>query len=321
MSMDEHITDIGGVKVNTYTRAQFLDVLTQKLQVRNKIFITTLYSEFLYAAMKDKKIRDMLNTATFALPDGIAVPWAQTFLSVPLTKKSHFSKAIQGLWQLVYSGASILLNPTFIRKTIPENIVGADLIWDLSALAGHYHFSIYLLGGFNNTANIVADKLKKRFANITIVGASNKNPDDPSIVADINESKADFLFVAFGPIRQEQWIANHLPYLNIKLAIGLGGTFDYVAGTRKPPPSFIRDIGLEWLYRLLAQPHRAKRIWNGTWNLCKALLHYKVYSSYPYRKNVACVVINSKNQILICERIPRVAPGFPESVLEDARNH
>ncbi|HVY67857.1 MAG TPA: WecB/TagA/CpsF family glycosyltransferase, partial [Patescibacteria group bacterium] len=177
------------------------------------------------------------------------------------------------------------------------------------------NYSVYLLGGFGDTPKIVADALISKYPNITISGYSNKNPSDESIISDIKKAAPDFLFVAFGPIRQEQWIAAHLAGLpSAKLAIGLGGTFDYIAGKRKTPPPRMRAAGLEWLYRLATQPRRAGRIWNATIGLVTALVRYKVFSSLPYRQNAACAIINPAREILIIRR----NPDFPN--LKDTGN-
>ncbi len=112
------------------------------------------------------------------------------------------------------------------------------------------------------------------------------------------------LLVAYGPLRQEEWILNHMDELPAKFYIGLGGTFDYIAGKRKSPPAYIRRAGLEWFYRLATQPKRYKRILQATFGLMAELVKYKVQASLPYRKNVVNVVINQSQKILICRRRP-----------------
>ena len=199
---------------------------------------------------------------------------------------------------------------------MPEKISGSDLVWDLAKLAADNNFSIFLLGGFEDTAKLAARKLdelvmKKHGRAFSLQDSnpnifwSGKNPSDASVIDDINRATPDILLVAYGPIKQEVWIAKNLPKLNIKLAVGLGGTFDYLAGKRLQPPKTIRKIGLEWLWRLITQPYRAGRIWRATYGLSIFLLRYKVFTSFPMRKNVAIVILNNENQILICQRNPQ----------------
>ncbi|MFI5205419.1 MAG: WecB/TagA/CpsF family glycosyltransferase, partial [Candidatus Paceibacterales bacterium] len=133
---------------------------------------------------------------------------------------------------------------------------------------------------------------------------SNKNSDDASVVDNINKAAPDILMVAYGPIKQERWIYNNLPKLNIKLAIGVGGTFDYIAGKKSSPPNFIRYSGLEWLWRLITQPYRLGRIINATFGLASETMLYKICQHLPYRKNVAAVIIKNGNQIFIAKRNP-----------------
>lgn len=293
---------IAGLGVDSLTKEQLLQETTQRLTAHTKTFIVTAYSEFLFKSMVDKGVRSILNTADFVVPDGVGILWAHRFLSIPFHAQSFYGKIVEGFWQIVYSGLGIVVRPSSIREIFTEKIVGADLFWDLAALAEQQHVSVYLLGGFGNTPHIVAKKLTSRFPNLSIAGVSNKNVTDKSIVDDIIAAKPGMLFVALGPITQEQWIATHIDQLPIKLAIGLGGTFDYVAGTVAHPPRFIRNIGLEWAYRLFTQPKRIKRIWNATFGLCRALLRYKIFTSLPYRPNVVVVVQNAQGEILVCKR-------------------
>ena len=120
------------------------------------------------------------------------------------------------------------------------------------------------------------------------------------------------ILVAFGPITQERWIVQHLPNLPASFAIGLGGTFDYIVGIRSAPPAFIRAIGLEWLYRLFTQPHRIKRIYQAVWGLILSLVRYKVFDTYPYRRNGVAIVVNKENKILLCKRAFAIFDKFTE---------
>jgi len=104
---------------------------------------------------------------------------------------------------------------------------------------------------------------------LKIVGAESggeiTNPKDTDIdlINRIKELKPKILFVAFGHVKQEKWIFYHLDQLpSVKLAIGVGGAFDYISGNVRRAPEFMRRIGLEWLFRLIQQPSRWKRILN-----------------------------------------------------------
>ena len=110
--------------------------------------------------------------------------------------------------------------------------------------------------------------LSKKHPGLKIVGTHAGSPkikEEQSIREKIDDSKADFLFVAYGAPKQEIWISRNLKKLEtVKVAVGVGGAFDFVAGKRKRAPKWMQKIGLEWLYRLLQQPTRIKRIYNAT---------------------------------------------------------
>ena len=311
--------DIAGLKVDSISKQQLLDTISLRLKNDQKTFVITPYSEFLYRSLRNPELLELFNGADFSVPDGIGIFWAAKYLSIPLTAKSYFGKILQSFWQIVYSGAAILLYPRYIRSAFPQKISGSDLVWNLAKLAQQNNLSIYFLGGFGNVTELAAKKVshalekngtqfddRQIVSRKIIAGWSNKNPDDPTIVDDIKKSGADFVFVAYGPVKQEQWIVKHKDLVAAKLFIGLGGTFDYLAGKQTPPPHWMRSVGLEWMWRLLTQPKRITRIWQATVGLTTALLRYKIFRSYPLRQNALCVVINNENKILVCQRNPNL---------------
>ncbi len=294
--------DIAGLKLNQLSKTDLLTRLLKELRANHSIWLTTVYSEFLYAGLCDPKIMGLLNQADIAIPDGIAMFWAKRFLYLPFTAKTYLGKIFEAIWQAGYSLLAIIFYKKWILSALPEKIVGANLIWDLAKLANDNHLSIYLLGGFGDTPELVRKKLTTYNLKLKTY-TSNKHPSDTTIINDINQASPDILLVAYGPIKQEQWILenrNKLP--SVKLVVGLGGTFDYLAGRRLSPPEWIRRVGLEWLFRLITQPHRITRIYNATIGLVNLLIHYKVFTSLPLRPNVAIIILNNKNQILLCER-------------------
>lgn len=271
--------DIAGLQVTCATKSEVLAELANRLDHGVQTSIVTPYSEFLYASIQKPEVRSMLNHADVSIPDGVGMLWAETFLQLPLIQSnSKLLRTMHATWQMVSSGAQILFNPQSIYKTIPEKIVGADFFWDLVKLAEQRGDTIFLLGGYGKTTSTVAKKLKNKYPALAIAGLSNANyPGTPELLEDIQRTQSKFLFVAWGPIRQERWILDTLQHLpDVKLAIGLGATFDYVAGTKKAPPRLIRQLGLEWLFRLITQPYRYKRIYNATIGLILSLIAYKI---------------------------------------------
>ncbi len=297
--------DIAGLKIDSTGKAEFLTALEKRLAAGKKTWIITPYSEFLLHALKDPRLMQVLNRADFAVPDGISLFVAKKYLEIPLPTKNYWLKIFRAVWQLARALAAAVFYPSWIKSALPEKIPGSDLVWDLAGMARANNWSVFLLGGFGNTPRLAAEALLAKFPNLKIAGASSLNPHDPELGKLIASARPNLLLVAYGPIKQELWIAANLPKLPSKLFIGLGGTFDYLAKKRVNPPGFLRSMGLEWLFRLLTQPWRIRRIYRATFGLCVALLRYKVFSTYGLRPNAAVVVLNEQNQIMVCRRNPK----------------
>jgi len=147
---------------------------------------------------------------------------------------------------------------------LPERVTGTDLMEKLIHQSHKMGAKIFLLGAAPGVARRVADKW--RFDQI--VGTFSGSPEphnDAEIVDRINASEANMVFVAYGAPKQEQWIVRNLKKMpNIRVAIGVGGAFDFIGGVRNRAPKWIRKSGLEWAYRVVQEPRRIKRILNAT---------------------------------------------------------
>ncbi|MBU6447724.1 WecB/TagA/CpsF family glycosyltransferase [Patescibacteria group bacterium] len=300
--------EIFGIKITAQKKDKVLEQIKQRITESRKTFVVTPYSEFFYRSFHDYEFKDILNSADIALPDGISVLWLAYYFSIPLTAKRFYIKALQAFWQLITSGLCILFRPYKIRSVVHEKISGSDFFWDLAELAHKNNYSLLLLGGFGDTSEIAAKKIAAKYPGIRVY-SSNTEPDDPRTPILINNKKPDILMVAYGPVKQEKWIHKSMADLDAKIFIGLGGTFDYVAGKKSFAPKFIRDAGLEWLYRLITQPTRISRIWNGTFGLARGALREKVFSSMPLRQNVLGVIINEQGRILAAKRRSKKVNG------------
>lgn len=238
--MSQDYIKILGVNINILTKQQALERVKGFLnsQKQNKIF--TPNPEMLVDASKDEYFREVLNSGDLNICDG------------------------KGL--------------SLVAKT--KKIPGVDFMLDICTLAEKKNKSIYLLGSGNDEViEKTAEKLKKRFSNLKIVGINkgvkierskdykidyDKEKND-EITHDIIMSAPDILFVAFGHGKQEKWIDKNLKQLpSVKIAMGVGGSFDFISGKVKRAPKWMRKLGLEWLYRLFRQPSRLPRIFKAT---------------------------------------------------------
>ncbi len=268
---------VAGINITKATKGEVLREIEMRLENQEQTLVVTPYSEFLHAGLQSSETLKLLNSFHIAIADGVGILWASTYLALPLTARIGLFRLVQAVWQMVYTGAWILLNPKSIYKVLPEKIPGSDFFWDLADLANTKQLSIFLVGGFGTVPEQVAEKLKLKLPGLRIAGTSNKASTDESLIIDIKKAHPDMVFVAFGPLVQEKWIAEHCQDLSVvKLFIGLGGTFNYVAGKKLSPPKLVRNVGLEWLFRLLTEPTRIKRIYNATFGLITELVKYKL---------------------------------------------
>ena len=262
--------DVAGLQIDNITVVQTLEKITQFVKSGRPHYLVTAYSEFVVEACKNPKYKAVLNNADLSLPDGIGILWAAKFLSQ--TKKDPFFTIIHWLVSL----SQIVLAPKSLRLVIKEQVTGSRLIYDIASLAEQNGFSLALVGGFDDVAEQSAAVLKNKYPNLKINLAYNPVYFDERTVFRIAESKSDILLIAYQPPKQEIWLAENLPQLNIKVAIGLGGTFDYLAGRRQPAPEVMHYLGLEWLWRLITQPWRIKRMFRAIIVFSFLILNYQL---------------------------------------------
>jgi N-acetylglucosaminyldiphosphoundecaprenol N-acetyl-beta-D-mannosaminyltransferase len=200
--------------------------------------ITTVNPEFIMEAQKNEEFRNVLNMSDCAIADGIGLFFASVFL---------------------YGWRHRLFRVT-----------GVDVTWSLAEMCASMGKSMYLLGGAPGVARCAAEVLQKKYPALQIVGAHEGIPKGaarPSITFHedlckaITDAAPDVLLVALGSPKQDIWIAEHASLLpTVVIAMGVGGTLDYIAGIVPYAPRWIRTIGLEWIYRLVTQPRRWRRI-------------------------------------------------------------
>lgn len=233
-------------------------------KTKKQHYICTPNPEILLAAQKNSKYLKILNKSGLNIADGIGILWASKFAKIKKPKDSKtmlFSKWLGSL-------SAILFNPKYIRTELTERVTGTDLIQSICKNSTKQKLKIFLLGAKEGIAAKVKSILEKHYKGIKIVGAyagSAKQKDEKTIINKINNSKAQILFVAYGAPEQELWISKNLKKIpEVKLAIGVGGAFDYIANIRKRAPRWLQKLGMEWSYRLIQQPSRIKRILNAT---------------------------------------------------------
>ena len=209
-----------GVGVTNDTLDNILKYIIENLQKsRNKFYVVTPNAELLVIANKNKSYKEILNQAEIASPDSVG----------------------------------LMIGARLEGKTLKERIHGVDLMENLCKEIAKRPITVGFLGGGPRVAEKVAERLKAKYPGLKVIFAIEEWPQNDQ------ELICDLLFVAFGSPKQEFWIAENFPKINVKAAMGVGGAFDFVSGRVPRAPKYIRKIGFEWLFRLIIQPWRIKR--------------------------------------------------------------
>lgn len=230
--------NILGVRIDNLKKGEVWRKIEKYLSGQGQHFITTPNPEMVVAAQKDKKFLEILNKADLAVPDGFG----------------------------------LILASRYLRHPIPERITGVDLMLDICGIAEQKNCSVYFLGGEEGVARETARVLVAHYAQLRVAGAESggvinnrQTTINQQLLRNISDARPDILFVALGAEKQEKWIAQNLAQLpSIKIAMGVGGAFDFIAGKQRRAPDWIRKIGMEWMWRLFMQPWRWKRILTAT---------------------------------------------------------
>lgn len=220
-------------------------------------YVITPHSEFVYKAFSDKDFQKIINNSFLSTPDGISIIWLENFFM----KKRSSSKTV-----IYFQAVSSLFSVFFLHGkknvVIKSRVTGVDLLNYIFSSAQEKSYSIYLLGGFGDTGYKAAKNIKKDYPNVNITGFYEGTPnkrDEYAIIEKVFSTKTDILIVAYKSIVEEQWISNNLDKLNVGIAIGVGRSLDYIAGNRIKAPEFIRRMGLEWVFKIFADPKRISR--------------------------------------------------------------
>lgn len=162
-------------------------------------------------------------------------------------------------------GIGIILAGKLLRKPFRGRATGVALVNKLAEASAGDGYALYLLGAAPGVAEEAASVLRARYPGVNVAGTFAGSPGEagwPEISERLQAAKPDALLVAYGAPRQDMWIAAHREEFpgSIKLAMGVGGVFDYLSGKVQLAPLWIRRIGMEWLFRLVMQPWRWRRI-------------------------------------------------------------
>lgn len=259
-------TNLLGVKINyPFNKKDFDSLLNELLNLKKPSFIFTVNPEFIVDAVNDAHFKNILNKGYFNSADGIGVVMALEYQQDIKVTKSR----IVSLYNIFLKNLK--------GKFSPKRFTGVEISERIFEFADKNYLNIFLLGG--DGKKMVSEKLlillQKKYPNARFIGASSsflsKPNDDQSTIDFIKDcmkrediKSLDFLLVGYGHPFQEKWIERNYKNLNASVFVGVGGTFDFLSGNIKRAPILFQKLGLEWLFRLLIQPKRFRRILKAT---------------------------------------------------------
>jgi N-acetylglucosaminyldiphosphoundecaprenol N-acetyl-beta-D-mannosaminyltransferase len=222
-----------GVPIDDLTMPEALDRLDDFIRIGRATGkshqVATVNADFVVKALDDPELRGILQEVDMATADGMPLVWGARLLGVHLAGR----------------------------------VTGSDMVPALAERASQKGYRLYLLGAAPGVAARAAEILQARHPALQIVGVVSPPYGsilemDPAIAERVRAAQPDILLVAFGNPKQEKWISMHSRTLHVPVMIGVGGTFDFIAGITQRAPVWMQRSGLEWLFRLIQEP---KRLW------------------------------------------------------------
>ncbi len=221
--------EVLNVKIDVVTMKEAVECVEKFITQKKTHLVVTPNAEIIMMANQDKELFHIINGADLVIPDGAGVVWAARYNGDPM----------------------------------PERVAGYDLVQNLLHQAASKKYRIYMLGGSPGIVDKAKENAEKLYNGVQIVGTRHgffTKQEEPEIINEIIKCQPDILLVALGVPRQEKWIVKYMEQIKAPVAIGVGGTFDVMAGAVKRAPLWMQNARLEWLYRLLSEPKRAIRM-------------------------------------------------------------
>lgn len=214
------------VKVDCFDLELAVQRIESYLESSTLDYVVTVNPEFLVKAQKDKHFKQIINESSLSTADGVGIS--------------------------LVAGRGLQRAP------------GVDLVWKLADALASTSRRLFLFGGRKGVAQKAAERIKAKFPSLDIVGVlDGVDASADKNIQIINKAEPDVLLVGLGAGKQEKWIVKNASFLgSCRVALGVGGTFDMIAGRLPRAPYFFRYLGLEWLWRLYLEPKRLPRIYS-----------------------------------------------------------
>jgi N-acetylglucosaminyldiphosphoundecaprenol N-acetyl-beta-D-mannosaminyltransferase len=220
---------IYGVPVSRMNMQQTVAYLTETIEQGIPQQVVTANPIILMAGLENPSFMKILREAELVVPDGTGLVWAAGYVGQP----------------------------------VAERVAGFDLMLELMKAGSPRGWKVYLLGAAPGIAEAAAEKLKAQYPGIQVVGCRDgyfTDDEDDAVIADVTAQAPHLLLVARATNNQDPWIGKYKDRLRVPVMMGVGGSFDVLAGRVKRAPKLFQRLGLEWFYRLLREPSRYRRM-------------------------------------------------------------
>jgi exopolysaccharide biosynthesis WecB/TagA/CpsF family protein len=214
-----------GCPVDVLTMAETVELVHEAMRGRQRLQHVALNVAKLVNMRRDPVLAADVISSDLVGIDGMGVVWAARCLGLP----------------------------------VKERVSGIDLLTEVLALCADGSFRPYFLGGTREVVQSAKDEVLKRYPTICFAGLRDgyfKREEEIEIVSEIRKSEADCLFIGMPTPRKERFLASHRDHLNVPFIMGVGGSFDILAGSVRRAPARMQAVGLEWLYRVYQEPRR-----------------------------------------------------------------
>lgn len=218
-----------GVRVSKLNMAATVEYLSEAIRTRTPHQVVTVNPIIMMNGLDQPAFMSILRRAELIVPDGTGVVWAARHVGNP----------------------------------VAERVAGFDLLHQLMEVGSKRGWKVFILGASPETIKEAHQRLAKQYPSIHLVGYRDGffgEAQDAEVIAMIQQANPDILFVGRSTLTQEPWIDRYRTELNIPVMMGVGGSFDVISGNLKRAPKLFQKLQLEWLFRLILQPWRYKRM-------------------------------------------------------------
>ena len=176
---------------------------------------------------------------------------------VLMSKDDHLRSIVANCELVNADGQSVVWASRLLGRALPERVPGIDLFSAIVERAARTGHRLYFLGATDDVLTAMLGRLRERYPSLVVAGQHNGYwSNDDEVIDAVRRARPHFLFLAIPSPRKEYWLSQHLESLGVPFVMGVGGTFDVVAGKVRRAPHWVQRIGCEWVYRVVQEPRR-----------------------------------------------------------------